>query len=77
LPTAFVLVNVEIEQGAEEEVLKAIKKIEGVEEAKAVYGVYDIIVRVKAPTMDKLKEIVTWYVRRVDKIRSTLTLIVQ
>jgi len=75
LPEAFVMVTTEI--GAEADVLKDLKKIEGVVEANAVYGVYDIIVRVKADTMDKLKEIVTWHVRRVDKVRNTLTLIVQ
>jgi hypothetical protein len=31
---------------------------------------------VKADTMDRLKEIVTWKVRRLDKVRSTLTMIV-
>lgn len=75
MPEAFVMVTTEI--GAEANVLKDLKKIEGVVEANAVYGVYDIIVRVKADTMDKLKEIVTWHVRRVDKVRNTLTLIVQ
>jgi DNA-binding Lrp family transcriptional regulator len=74
MPTAFVLVNTEI--GSEADVLKDLKKVEGVEEAYAVYGVYDIIARVKADTMDKLKEIVTWRVRRLDKVRSTLTMIV-
>jgi DNA-binding Lrp family transcriptional regulator len=47
-----------------------------VEEAFAVYGVYDIIARVKSDTMDRLKETVTWKVRRLDKVRSTLTMIV-
>jgi DNA-binding Lrp family transcriptional regulator len=74
MPTAFVLINTEI--GSEADVLKDLKKVEGVEEAYAVYGVYDIIARVKAETMDKLKEIVTWRVRRLDKVRSTLTMIV-
>jgi DNA-binding Lrp family transcriptional regulator len=74
MPTAFVLINTEI--GSEADVLKDLKKVEGVEEAHAVYGVYDIIARVKADTMDKLKEIVTWKVRRLDKVRSTLTMIV-
>ena len=74
MPTAFVLINTEI--GSEADVLKDLKKVEGVEEAYAVYGVYDIIARVKANTMDKLKEIVTWRVRRLDKVRSTLTMIV-
>jgi len=74
MPTAFVLINTEI--GSEADVLKDLKKVEGVEEAHAVYGVYDIIARVKAGTMDRLKEIVTWKVRRLDKVRSTLTMIV-
>jgi DNA-binding Lrp family transcriptional regulator len=74
MPTAFVLINTEI--GSEADVLKDLKKVEGVEEAYAVYGVYDIIARVTANTMDKLKETVTWRVRRLDKVRSTLTMIV-
>jgi len=74
MPIAFVLVNAEI--GGEEEVLKEIKKVEGVEEAHTVYGVYDIIVKIKADTMDKLKEVVTWHIRRINKVRSTLTMIV-
>jgi len=74
MPTAFVLINTEI--GSEADVLKDLKKVEGVYDAFAVYGVYDIIARVKADTMDKLKETVTWRVRRLDKVRSTLTMIV-
>lgn len=74
MPTAFVVINAEI--GSETEALEDVRKLEGVEEAHAVYGVYDIIARVKADTMDKLKEIVTWRIRRLDKVRSTLTFIV-
>jgi len=74
MPTAFVLINTEI--GSEADVLKDLKKVEGVDEAHAVYGVYDIIARVRADTMDKLKDTVTWKVRRLDKVRSTLTMIV-
>jgi DNA-binding Lrp family transcriptional regulator len=74
MPTAFVLINTEI--GSESDVLKELKKVEGVEEASAVYGVYDIVARVKGEAMDKLKEIVTWRIRRLDKVRSTLTMIV-
>jgi DNA-binding Lrp family transcriptional regulator len=74
MPKAFVLINTEI--GSEADVLKDLKKVEGVDEAFAVYGVYDIIARVKAETMDKLKDVVTWRIRRLDKVRSTLTMIV-
>ena len=60
----------------EEVSLEDLKKIEGVEEAYSVYGVYDIIAKVSAESMDKLKEIVTWRIRRLDKVRSTLTMII-
>ncbi|MCW4009631.1 MAG: Lrp/AsnC ligand binding domain-containing protein [Candidatus Bathyarchaeota archaeon] len=74
MPTAFVLINTEI--GSETDVLKELRTVEGVRESSAVYGVYDIVARVQADTMDRLKEIVTWRIRRLDKVRSTLTMIV-
>lgn len=74
MPTAFVLINTET--GAELDVLRKLKKVEGVDEAFAVYGTYDIIARVRADTLNKLKEIITRHIRRLDKVRSTLTLIV-
>jgi DNA-binding Lrp family transcriptional regulator len=74
MPTAFVLINTEI--GSEEEVLNELKKISYIKEAYVVYGVYDIVAQVEAETMDKLKEVVSWSVRRLDKVRSTLTMLV-
>jgi DNA-binding Lrp family transcriptional regulator len=73
MPKAFALINVE--SGSEEEVLEQIKKIEGVEEAYYSYGVYDIIAKIKAETMAKLRETVTQKMRTISKVRSTLTLI--
>jgi DNA-binding Lrp family transcriptional regulator len=74
MPMSFVLINAEI--GSEEEVLKELKKVEGVVEAFVVYGVYDVVAKIRADTMDRLKDIVTWHVRRLNKVRSTLTMIV-
>ena len=74
MPMAFVFMN--IDAGGEQDVLKALRSIESVKEAHLVYGVYDLVARIEAETMDKLKEIVTWKVRRLDKVRSTLTTIV-
>ncbi|MCK5631756.1 Lrp/AsnC ligand binding domain-containing protein [Candidatus Bathyarchaeota archaeon] len=74
MPVAFVLINTEI--GSESAVLKTLKGVEGVLESHAVYGVYDVVAKITADTMDKLKEVVTWRVRRLDKVRSTLTMIV-
>jgi DNA-binding Lrp family transcriptional regulator len=74
MPLAFVLINAEI--GSEDEVLKELRKMPNVRESYVVYGVYDVIARIEAETMDKLKEVVTWKVRRLNKVRSTLTMIV-
>jgi len=74
MPTAFVMINTEI--GSEKEVLDEIRKIDAVKESYMVYGVYDIVATVSADTMDNLKEIVTWNMRRLDKVRATLTMII-
>ena len=73
MPRAFVLINVE--SGAEQEVVNDLKKIEGVEEAYFSYGVYDIITKIKADSMERLKDMVTRKVRAISRVRSTLTLI--
>ena len=71
---AFVLINTEL--GQETDVLNRLKELNEVKEAHLVYGVYDIIVRVETDTMQELKDVVSWKIRRLDKVRSTLTMIV-
>jgi DNA-binding Lrp family transcriptional regulator len=73
MPRAFVLINVE--SGSEDEVLREMKKIEGVEEVYFSYGVYDLLTKIKADTMENLKDMVTRKIRALNKVRSTLTLI--
>ena len=73
MPRALVLVNVE--SGREDEVLRELRKIEGVEEAYLSYGAYDIVARVRADTMEDLKIVITRRLRRLRELRSTLTLI--
>ncbi len=74
LSTAFVLINADL--GAEEELVKEIKNTENVKEVYIVYGVYDIVAKIEADTMEKVKETITWKIRRLEKVRSTLTMIV-
>ena len=58
------------------EVLEKVKAIEGVEEAQMIYGVYDIVAKIKVGTMDKLKHIITYNIRALPKVLSTQTLLV-
>jgi len=74
LAASFVLINVEI--GAEEEVLNDLRPIPEVKEAHLVYGVYDIIAIVETPTMQELKDVISLKIRRLDKVHSTLTMII-
>ncbi|MFX0116604.1 MAG: Lrp/AsnC family transcriptional regulator [Candidatus Hodarchaeota archaeon] len=74
MASAFVLINSEI--GAENQVIDAVKQIPAVQEAYVVYGVYDIILRVSASSMDELKGMILTNIRGLENVRSTLTMIV-
>ena len=70
---AYTLIN--SETGYEAEVMKELKNIPGVQEVYQLYGVYDIIIKIEAESMEKLKEIVSLRVRGLNNVRSSLTLI--
>ena len=72
MPRAYVLFNVGA--GSEDQVLKDVRSIGGVQEAYVSYGVYDLVVKVKADSMEQLKELVTHRLRKIKNARSTLTL---
>ena len=65
MATAFILINSEI--GEEKSVLDQLMSLPNVSEAHVVYGVYDLIAKIEADTMDELKKIVT------DNLRGTET----
>jgi DNA-binding Lrp family transcriptional regulator len=54
--------------------MKVLREIKGVEEAYALYGVYDAIARTRAGTMEKLKETHD-NIRKLAGVRQTLTMI--
>ncbi len=70
---AFVLINAEV--GREQDLIKQLRSIPNVTEVHVVYGVYDVIAKVEANTMEKVKETITNSLRRLDNVRSTLTMI--
>ena len=74
MPVSYVLINVEL--GSEEAMLKEVRKVPNVKECHRLYGIYDMIAKVEADSMDGLKEIITWKIRRLPGVRSTLTTIV-
>jgi DNA-binding Lrp family transcriptional regulator len=74
MPTAFVLLNTEIGAGAE--VVEALKKVEGVEAAFNLWGVYDVIANVKAKSMGELTFIINKQIEKIGKVHSKLTMLI-
>jgi len=79
VPTAYVLLNSDL--GSDETIIKKVKEIlEGEEnvkyEVQGVYGVYDIILKVTSDNSDKLRSVITHKIRKIDKVQSTLTMMV-
>ncbi len=74
MPKAFVLMNADL--GSEDSIVNELKKLEGVKEVYQVYGVYDIVAQVEANTMERVKETITWKLRKLNGVKSTLTMIV-
>ena len=70
---AFVFLTTEA--SSEGEVLTNLRKLKEVKEAYVVYGIYDIVIKVKANSMGELKDLILSKVRKINRIRSTLTII--
>jgi DNA-binding Lrp family transcriptional regulator len=69
LPVSLVFVHAEI--GEEASVLEALRNVEGFVEGFLLSGVYEVVVRIKADTLEKLREIIASRVRELDKVLST------
>ena len=72
MATAYVLINCDL--GSEESVISELKSIEGVTEVHGIFGAYDVLAKVESKQVETLRETITWKVRKIAKIRSTLTL---
>ena len=72
--SAVVLVNTNMAQ--QEKVLDRIRQVKGVEEAHALWGVYDLLVKITANSIERLREIIKDNLKRLAGVASTLTLMI-
>ncbi len=70
--SAYVLINCDI--GSEEDVISHLKTIDGVKEVHGTFGAYDIVVKIESDNHETLRDTITWKIRKIKRIRSTLTL---
>ena len=69
---AFVLINCEL--GSENKIIEELKTLSDVKSVQGTFGAYDIIVEIASESVDQIRETITWKIRKIEKIRSTLTL---
>ncbi len=74
MPASYVLINCDI--GSEESVMSKLKEVDLVKEVYGVFGAYDIVVLVEADTVESLRDTITWKIRKIENIRSTLTMMI-
>ena len=73
MPSAYVLFNVD--SGSEDRVLKELRGINKVQEVFFSYGADDLVAKVKADSIEELRELVSHHLRIIPGVKSTLTLI--
>lgn len=74
MPRALVLMNAEM--GYENKLVDQLKKTPHVSEVYAVYGVYDVMVKIETDSMEQLRDVISTGLRRIDGVKSTLTMII-
>ena len=72
MATAYVLIKCEL--GSEESIIQQLKSMPGIVEVQGTFGAYDILAKIEASTVENLRETITWKIRKIEQIRSTLTL---
>jgi len=71
---AFVLINCDL--GCEKVIIDELKHLDHVKHVHGVFGAYDILVRVESENIESLRDAITWKIRKLNRVRSTLTLMV-
>ncbi len=73
MPIAYVLISCEL--GSEKAIVDELKSIEGVKEVEPTYGIYDVIAKVEVQDEHKLREVITFKIRKMNQVRATITLL--
>jgi len=70
---AYVMLNCEL--GAEAEIIEKLRELEQVTDVFETIGTHDMLVKLQADNFEKIREVVSWNIQKLPKVRSTSTLI--
>lgn len=70
---AYVLINCDL--GGEKPIIEELKKLDQVIEVFETVGTHDIMAKLESEHLEKIREIISRNVQKIDKVRSTVTLI--
>jgi DNA-binding Lrp family transcriptional regulator len=70
---AYVLINCDL--GAEESIIEELKKLDQIQEVFETVGTHDLMAKLESEHLEKLRETITWNIQKIDKVRSTVTLV--
>ncbi len=69
---AYVLISCDL--GCEKAIIDELKQIANVKEAHGILGAYDILTKIESDSAENLRDTITWKIRKLNRVRSTLTL---
>ena len=72
MKTAYVLINCDL--GYDAAIIDELKHLDNVKEVHGVFGAYDILAKVESDNTENLRDTITWKIRKLNTVRSTLTL---
>jgi DNA-binding Lrp family transcriptional regulator len=72
MENAYILLSCEI--GTEHELVKQLRTIDEIKNVMITYGEYDVVVEAETETAEKMDKLITSKIRKLEKIRSTITL---
>lgn len=71
---AFVLVNAKLD--SEKQVISDAKAIHDIKETYLCWGIFDIILKIRSNSIEELKDLLTNKLRKIENVRSVLTLLI-
>ena len=70
---AYVMINCEL--GSEETIMEKLREIEQVKEVFGTIGTHDLMVKLEAENFEKIRELASRSIQKIEKIRTISTLI--